>query len=184
MAVLLTLSLQVNAQHETEEAEHELAHAEHGKHKIAAFMGFTHIDKAFYEHETHEESTGKWVPTIGLEYYYDLSKRFDVGLVTDIELDQYYINTSEETELERNNVWVTAVVARFKPIHRLGIIAGPGFETEFIGKSKSETFFVFKVGVDYEVEIAKGWELSPVFSYDFKEEYGAYSFGMSIGKRF
>ncbi|TLX77056.1 hypothetical protein E9993_05065 [Labilibacter sediminis] len=167
--------------HTTHEEEHAVAH---GKHKIAAFVGFTHVDAAFYEHETQEESTGKWIPTLGFEYYYTMSKRFDLGLIADVELDNYYIRTGDENDLTRNNILVMAAVARYKPIHRLGVFAGPGFETEFIEDEESKSFFVFKVGLDYEVEIENGWEITPIISYDFKEEYASYSFGVSVGKRF
>ncbi|MGQ1785476.1 MULTISPECIES: hypothetical protein [unclassified Saccharicrinis] len=156
----------------------------HGKHKVAFYAGFTHVEAAFYEHETHQESTGKWIPTIGAEYYYTLSKKFDLGVLADIELDEYYIHTDQHNELLRNNILVTAAVARYKPLHRLGIFAGPGIETEFIEGEDSEMFMVLKAGIDFEVEIAQGWELTPIFSYDFKEHYSSYSFGVSIGKRF
>nr|WP_321453655.1 hypothetical protein [uncultured Carboxylicivirga sp.] len=185
---LTFLSINAMAQHnEHPIAEHTEHHqteeAHHGKHKLSFYYGFTHVPSAFYEHETHIESTGKWVPTLGLDYYYTLNKRWDIGLIGDAELDQYYIRTSEEEELERANVIVLSAVAKYKATKRIGIIAGPGFETEF-KKDESKSFFVFKAGIEYEVEIEKGWELAPVFSYDFKEEYSSYAFGVTIGKRF
>lgn len=155
----------------------------HGKHKLSLYTGFTHIPSAFYEHETHEESTGKWVPTIGLDYYYSLNHKWAIGFIGDIELDQYYITTDNHDELERNNVVVASAVAKYKPTERIGIFAGPGLEWEF-KNHHTESFFVVKTGIEYEVAIEKGWELTPLFSYDFKEEYSAYSFGITIGKRF
>ncbi len=173
------------AKHESHDVMHDKGHSEeHGKHKVAFFSGFTHVDAAFYKHETHQESTGKWIPTLGVEYYYTLSKRFDVGVIADVELDKYYIKTDDHDELLRNNIVVAAAVARYKPMHRLGIFAGPGIETEFIEGEDSESFIVLKAGIDFEVEIENGWELTPIFSYDFKEHYSSYSFGISIGKRF
>ncbi len=182
----LSFAQEYNEQQENESAhsENAIEHEEHGKHKIAVYGGFTHVGSAYYKHETHEESTGKWVPTLGVEYYYTLSHRFDVGLVADMEFDNYYIRTTEEEELERNNVIVAAAVLRYKPMTRVGIFAGPGLETEFFGTEEATSFAVLKVGIDYEVEIANGWELTPIFSYDFKQEYSAYSFGLSLGKRF
>ncbi|MCU4163948.1 hypothetical protein [Carboxylicivirga caseinilyticus] len=185
---LALLSMNIFAQHEehetsTKDGHHQSEEVHHGKHKLAFYSGFTHVPSAFYEHETHEQSTGKWVPTIGLDYYYTLNKKWDLGFIGDAELDQYYIRTSEEDELERANVIVLAAVTKFKATKRIGIFAGPGFETEF-KKEESKSFFVFKAGIEYEVEIENGWELTPVFSYDFKEEYSSYAFGISIGKRF
>lgn len=190
--ILIGFIVTVSAQHQNHENyqtvhhhdSENLIHTEHGKHKLAIYGGFTHISAAFYEHETHVESTGKWVPTFGIEYYYKLNHHFEIGLIGDVEADSYYIRTSNEEELERNNVLIVAAVVRYAPIDRLGVFIGPGYETEFIGKSESTSFFVAKLGIDYEIEIEKGWELTPIFSYDIKEEYSAYSFGVSLGKRF
>lgn len=173
-----------NTEHIATTANHSEQHSAHGKHKLSLYTGFTHIPSAFYEHETHEESTGKWVPTIGLDYYYSLNKQWELGLIGDIELDQYYIKTSDHDELERNNVVVIAAVGKFKPTRRIGVIAGPGIEWEFNNHKDTKSFFVLKMGIEYEVAIEKGWELTPMFSYDFKEEYSAYGFGITIGKRF
>lgn len=193
----------ISAQHSVETVNHSPHdhesgvehHSEHGKHKIAVFLGFTHVPAAYYEHETHEESIGKWVPTIGAEYYRTLNSKFDIGFIGDVELDSYLIpyedgasveNTEEEVEggLTRANVVVLSAVLRYKPIERLGIFVGPGFETEFTEHSGPLTFWVAKFGVDYEVEISKGWELTPTFSFDLKEHYSSFAYGMTLGKRF
>lgn len=178
-------------EHNSEEAEHSHEHeshehATHGKNKISIYTGFTHIPDAFYHHETHEESTGKWVPTLGLDYWRTLNNRWDLGALFDMELDEYFITETHEDEadrvLERNNVVILAAVAKYKPCHGLGIFVGPGIEWEFAKETKE--FFVVKCGIEYEIEIDKGWEITPSFIYDFKEEYSAYSYGFSIGKRF
>lgn len=181
--VILGMAQLCWAQHD-DEHHHDATHeTQHGKHSIALFTGFTHVPSAFYEHETHEESTGKWVPTLGLEYGYSFSKRWGLFLLGDVELDKYYIKTSEHDELERNNVVILAAAARYKLTKRIAIFAGPGYEWEFQSKH-SVSFFVFKTGIAYDVEIENGWELAPAFSFDFKEQYSSYAFGIAIGKRF
>lgn len=181
---LLSVNAMAQHDHHAEPYQHNSHEAtSHGKHKLSLYTGFTHIPSAFYEHETHEQSTGKWVPTIGLDYYYSFNPKWALGLIGDVELDQYYITTSSHDELERNNVVVVAAVGKYKPTKRIGIFVGPGLEWEF-KKHDTESFFVLKTGIEYEVEIENGWELTPMFSYDFKEEYSAYSFGITIGKRF
>lgn len=104
--------------------------------------------------------------------------------MADVELDEYYIHTDHQDELLRNNIVIAAAVARYKPIDQLGVFVGPGVETEFVEDEDSESFMVFKLGVDYELEIKNNWELTPIFSYDLKEHYSSYSFGISLGKRF
>lgn len=180
--LLYLIPFTVCSQHHSEHTEGDVEHG-HGKHKIAFYSGFTHVSSAFYEHETEEESTGKWVPTLGLEYYYSLNHKWELGFIGDVELDKYYIRTGQDDELERNNVAVLSGVAKFKPTHRIGLFAGPGMEWEFTDHG-SESFFVVKTGIEYEVAIENGWELTPIFSYDIKEEYSVFSFGISIGKRF
>lgn len=169
--------------HSSEATEHSTEEHVHGKHKLSLYTGFTHVPSAFYEHETHEQSTGKWVPTIGIDYYYTLNKKWDFGAIIDVELDEYYIQTDNHDDLERNNIVVLAAVAKYKPFHRFGIFAGPGVEWEF-KQNNTERFWVIKAGFEYEVAIEKGWEITPAFSFDFKQEYSAYAYGLSIGKRF
>jgi len=186
LTIFLTFSLVgvINSQdHHDNHETHATHETGHGKHKISFFSGFTHVQAAFYEHETHEENTGKWIPTIGLDYYYSLSHRWEAGLILDLELDEYYINTSSHNELRRNNVFIAAAVAKYKPTKRIGLFAGPGYETEF-QEGHTKSFFVLKTGIEYEVHIENGWEITPLFSYDFKEEYSAYSVGITLGKRF
>lgn len=178
--LLFAFSQFIFAQHEHDSEIHE---TNHGKHKISLYTGFTHVSAAFYEHETHEQSTGKWIPTIGIDYYYTLNTKWDLGFIGDVEIDEYYIRTNEHNELERNNIMVLSLVGKYKPIKRLGIFAGPGYETEY-KRRHTKSFFVAKIGVEYEVEIENGWELTPVLSYDLKEEYSSYALGITLGKRF
>ncbi len=172
-----TLSAQEH--HAVTEEVHE---ATHGKHKLAVYTGFTHVSSAFYEHETHEESTGKWVPTLGLDYFYSLNGKWSLGALVDMEFDNYMIRLEDESEEERLNVSIASVVAKYNITHRLGVFVGPGIETEFSESTKN--FAVIKVGVEYEIEIANGWEIAPSFMYDWKEEYQSFAYGFSIGKRF
>ncbi len=183
--ILLALSQLCWAQHDHDHEQLNKAQHEnhHGKHSLSLFYGFTHVPSAFYEHETHEESTGKWVPTVGVDYGYLFNKKWGLLVMADVELDEYYIKTSDHEELERNNVVILAATGRYMLTKRLGLFAGPGYEWEF-KNHHSESFFVFKAGIAYDVEIENGWEMAPVFSYDFKEQYSSYAFGLTVGKRF
>lgn len=186
--VFMALSAQpllAQEHHHNEDHSHHQEHDthEHGKHKIAAYTGFTFVKAAFYEHETHEQSTGKWVPTIGLDYFYTINKTFDIGFIADMELDKYYINEGEEeTSLQRNNVVVATPVVKYKPCRGLGLIIGGGLEAEFHEQIK--TFAVLKLGIEYEIEIANGWEITPSYMFDYKKEYSTMAYGMSLGYRF
>lgn len=165
-----------------EEHGQEVHKTEAGKHLLAVYTGFTHISSAYYEHETHEQSTGKWVPTIGIDYYYALGGKWNIGFIGDMEFDNYIIRLEDGTEEERLNVMVASVVAKYNVNHHLGFIAGPGVEMEFSESTKK--FFVVKIGVEYAIEIAKGWEIAPSVVYDWKQEYQTFAYGFSIGKSF
>ncbi|WP_298366805.1 hypothetical protein [uncultured Lutibacter sp.] len=180
VSLLILVNFTLTAQNHHETAHIETTH--HGKHKIALFTGFTHVSSAFYEHETHEESIGKWVPTIGVDYFYSLNDKWSIGTIIDIEFDNYLIKLENESEEERTNVLVSSIVGKYNLNNKLGVFIGPGVETEFSESTKN--FFVVKLGVEYEIEIANNWEISPSLMYDWKEEYKTFSYGFSIGKRF
>lgn len=181
---VLFINVALIAQNEHHEPTQHSTETSHGKNKISIFTGFTHVSSAFYEHETHEESTGKWIPTIGIDYTYHLNKKFLIGAIIDLEFDNYLIklDNEDEKELERANVIVANIIGMYKLTEELGFYIGPGIETEF-GKN-SKNFFVLKMGLEYEIEITNGWEITPSFIYDWKHEYSAFSYGFSIGKRF
>jgi hypothetical protein len=129
-----------------------------------------------------DDPGGIWVPTIGVDYFYTLSRKFDVGAIMDIEADKYLVEISEDDFIERNNVLLLAAVIKYKPYKGLGLFTGPGVEYEFHHDPTS--FFVWKFGIEYELPVGNGWEITPSLVYDWKTEYSSYSYGFSIGKRF
>ncbi|MTI32950.1 hypothetical protein [Xanthovirga aplysinae] len=152
-----------------------------GVHKLAVYAGFTYVPGAFYEEQTHLKSIGKYVPTFGFDYYHLLHPRWELGLIGDMEFDQYYLQ-KDGGVLENNNILILAAVAKFKPTNGLGIIAGPGFEWGH--KKEAQRLWVFKTGVEYEIPIQNHWELTPSLVIDLKEHYSSWAIGISIGKRF
>lgn len=175
------VNLTLVAQNEHDESTHHRS-SEHGKNKLALFTGFTHVSAAFYEHETNEESTGKWVPTIGVDYIRSISKKFLIGAIVDMEFDNYIIELNNEKEEERLNVLVATVIGVYKITDHFGVFIGPGIETEFSKSGKN--FFVVKAGLEYEIEITNHWEITPSITYDWKNDYNSFSYGFSIGKWF
>ena len=172
--------------HHTEENAVASHSSKHKKHTVALYTAFTHIPGAFYENETLESRSGKFVPTIGFDYYYHLAPKLSVGLMTDFEYDDYYIHQGEE-KLVRDNIWIAAVVGKYKISKYLEIFAGPGYEMErkkSEQESESVSLWLMRTGVEFIVPIEDDWSIAPSFLYDFKEEYHSYSFGLSIMKQF
>ena len=61
MGFLMIVNVSLTAQNKSQEATHHLGedNHKHRKNKVAIFTEFTHdVSYAFYEHESHEESTG------------------------------------------------------------------------------------------------------------------------------
>lgn len=172
-----------------QEGHHEEETTEHGRHTLALYTGFTHNAGSYFSHETKEKSTGRWVPTIGLDYFYNLSKKLDVGVMADLELEEYYVDGEHnEREYERTNALALIAVGKYEFTESFGIIFGSGVEFEFKKDIETETLWVSKLGIEYEVHINNGWAIAPSIIYDYKYSedlsFSAFSYGFSIGKRF
>jgi len=129
-------------------------------HKIAFVLGYTHIPKAF--EDDHEEKA-VYVPTLGLDYFYQLSEKWKLGSAVDLELGNYLVGFNREP-LSRENAIVTVALAGYEIAPRWGILFGPGWEFE-----KNKNLFIFRVSAEYEFETGNDWDLFPSFNYDFKE---------------
>ncbi|MBD0403558.1 hypothetical protein [Flammeovirga sp. EKP202] len=153
------------------------------RHKVSVYMGYTYIPQAIPSQE------GLLVPTFGLDYVYQFSEKWSIGLINDIEIAQYMVevkNSGSHGEhghletLDREYAYVGSLVIFYSPWESWKIGVGPGFEIE-----KNKNLFVGKFIFEKEFKLHDGWELSPNFQYDMKEKlYDTWTFGVSIGKRF
>jgi hypothetical protein len=118
-------------------------------------------------------------PTIGAEYEYQLSHRWALAGMADIELKEYGVE-SHGGLLRRENVFIIAAVAMYRVLPSLLVYLGPGYEIE-----TNESFFVIRVGIKYEIEIEDNWGIAPTVEADFKETtYSSIFVGVGFGKRF
>jgi hypothetical protein len=175
--------LEQHRQHNSDdEGEGGEAWFEEGKrNRFAVFVGYGWVPKG----QSGAESEGTLViPALGLDYERWLHPRFAIGWYNDFQLSTFVVEREgehheEEKFLEREYAFVTAVVGVLEVAERLAIYAGPGKEFE-----KNESFFVFKVGGEYEFPLPNLWSLSIGGSYDIRDLYDSWGFGISIGKRF
>ena len=170
------------ASREGQETEQEAEWFEEGKrNRFAVFVGYGWVPKG----QTGTESEGTLViPSLGLDYERWFHPRFALGWYNDFQLSSFVVEREgehdvEEKLLEREYAFVTAVVAVFEVVERLAVYAGPGQEFE-----SNENFFVFKIGAEYEFPLPNLWGLSIGGSYDIRDLYDSWGFGISIGKRF
>ncbi|MEN8247412.1 MAG: hypothetical protein ABFS32_00640 [Bacteroidota bacterium] len=158
----------------SQEDEH---HEEHKHHRIAGIMSHTYIPKGY---NSTENSSFLIVPSWGFNYEYWFNEKWAIGLHNDIEISTYIIETPEGSELERERPFITSLVGIYKPVKGLEIIAGFGKEFE-----NHESFLVYRIGLEYEIEISHHWDLAPGLVFDIKEEtYNSWTLGIGIGRKF
>jgi hypothetical protein len=144
------------------------------KHLIALSLGYTYIPEGGEAH--HAEATGVFVPSIGLDYFFRIHQRWEIGMMADAELGEYVI---VHKELNRENAFVVVGAGAFKITNHWNVIGGAGIEIE-----KNENLAVLRLGTDYSFSLGKGWILAPGFFYDMKEGYDTWSFAIALGKGF
>lgn len=146
-------------------------------HHITVTIGHSHIPSGT---EVGESSDFILIPTWGLSYEYIFTKRIALGLKNDLEVSNYIITNNEGTEVERENPFSSSLIFSYNPIEGLGIFTGPGIEFE-----KEENYFIYTLGLSYEIEFGNAWDLSPELAYELKGGHtGAISIGLSVGKKF
>ena len=148
---------------------------EQTKHKVVLLLGLTHIPETTEEGEPLKSEE---VPTIGVDYYYKLNPKWQLGVVVDLELGKYAVDFGGEN-IPRENAVVTGLVAGYTLLKGWSIFAGPGVEFE-----RSRNIFIVRASTEYEFELGKNWGLAPALSFDFKKEYSTYSLGIGISKSF
>lgn len=120
------------------------------------------------------------IPTWGLSYEYLFTEHFGIGWKNELEFSNYVIEDDEGNEVEREYPLASSIILIYNPIKGLGFFAGPGIEFE-----NGENYYLISLGVSYEWELPKYFDISPELSFELKNGHtGAISFGLSIGYRF
>jgi hypothetical protein len=120
------------------------------------------------------------LPAWALDYNYHISPKWAIGLHTDVIFEQYIIANHEGEEIERSRPIAPALMGVYKPGEHWSFLAGVGGEF-----AKEENFFLTRLGIEYGVEIRKGWEVFGTFSYDIKwKGYDSWLLGLGVSKAF
>lgn len=165
-SLLILFSVHLMAQ-ETEVKE------ESKPHKIALTFGLTHIPEAF-EHGHLEKEV--YVPTLGLDYFYQLNEKWNLGVALDLELGVYVVDINSD-HVSRENAFLAVALAGYEILPHWGILAGPGIEFE-----KNINLFIFRTCTEYAFDLGNDWVLFPAFTYDFKEKYSTWALSLGISK--
>lgn len=154
-----------------EEAKKECKHF-----RVSPVLSHTYIPTA-----TLKGTQTMIVPSIGLDLEYWFSHKFGIGLHNDLELLNYEIEIhNSQVTLEREYPVVVTIDGLAKVYKDLVFVFGTGVEFE-----RNKDLFIVRGGLEYEIEFAECWDLAPTFFYDYRHnEFGTWSFGIGIGRRF
>lgn len=189
----------------TQEATHD-AHTAHAgaegagehhagpfkRHRIAFYTGNGIVPSGG---ENEDRIGTVLVPTLAVDYEYWLSRKFALGWYNDFTLTTFVVETNRpppaeqgagaasseggKEVIEREQTFLTSLVVVYEPVERLALFTGLGREFE-----ESESFWVWKVGLEYGFPLPGDWDIAIGVSYDYKEVYDSFGIGVSFGKRF
>lgn len=140
-------------------------------HSISILLGHTHL------REGEVDGEKKWLalPSFGLDYNYQFSEKWSIGLHNDMVIENFKVENTENEIIERTRPIASLLMAGYKPGKHFTYQAGLGGEF-----AKEENLFVSRIGVEYGLELPDEWEFLVNGIYDIK--WNTYdSFGLSLG---
>lgn len=152
----------------------------HPHHKIGIIISHAQV---FDGRDINGEKKVLSLPSWGLDYTFQFKPKWGIGLHTDIITETFEVEKHLESGgsgdiVERSYPIAPAIMGVFKPGHHWSFLFGAGVEF-----AKEENFFLNRAGVEYSVEMPKGWELFGSLSYDFKwNAYDTWVLGLGISK--
>jgi len=144
------------------------------KNLLTVALGYTFIPKGSAPEA--EEADGVFVPSIGIDYFRRLHPRWEIGIMTDIELGEYVIF---EKDLNREYAILLTAMVNFNLTKHINFFAGGGMEFE-----EHKNLGIIRLGGEYVFRLPKNWVISPGFFFDFKEGTDTWSLSVAIGKEF
>lgn len=174
--ILICLTLLATNQLLFAQEEKENESKEEGSHLISIAIAHSHVNKGVNNGEKQWISLPSWE----LSYNYKLSQKFMIGLHGDFISEQYVIEKSQEEFIERERPYSVILVGTYKVLKRLALEVGWGIEF-----SPEEDFSFLKLGLEYAVPLASGYETILLVGYDNHiNTYDSYNIGLGIAKSF
>lgn len=120
------------------------------------------------------------IPSYGVDLEYWLNNHWGIGLHNDIELETFIVERENNEFTERRFPVVTTLDLLYHHDSGVVFVIGPGLEFDI-----HEKFMLFRVGIEYELELEHHWDLYPTIFYDMRADaFTTFSFGLGVGKRF
>ncbi|KAB8154848.1 hypothetical protein EZY14_002900 [Kordia sp. TARA_039_SRF] len=164
--LLMGVAMQLHAQQLYEDTE---KHKDGRGFRIAGIIGHTLINT--------EGVDNVFVPSWGLDFEYWFNHTWGIGLHNDIEIETFIIQNADNEEIERVNPLVFTIDALYHFGNGFVVTIGPGVELE-----KQESFYLMRIGVEYEKDISHSFYLIPnVFLDQRFDGYNTWNIGLGIG---
>jgi hypothetical protein len=144
-------------------------------HRITIGLGHTYLAKG-----KNNDNKTVWlgVPSWSLNYDYRLNSKWAIGLQTDLVLEKFIVEDNNGQELEREKPFAVVPVGMFSPFEHFSFIAGAGVEFE-----KEEDLGLTRLGIEYGLELPKGWEAGIAGIWDNKwNNYSSWVLEFSFSK--
>jgi hypothetical protein len=119
---------------------------------------------ALFVGNTHHEDDDSI--SIGLDYEYRLHEIFGVGALAEYTAGDF-------------DSWILGIPLFIHPYKGLQLLVAPGVEFK-----DSESEFLLRTGVGYQLDIGEGWSITPQYNADFIKDEVAHVYGLSIGYGF
>ena len=166
IVLILGIVIQVNAQ---DNPEYKQEHNDGRGFRIAGIIGHTLINT--------EGVDNVFVPSWGLDVEYWFNHKWGIGLHNDIEIETFIIRNSDNEEIERVNPFVLTLDALYQFGDGFVVTLGPGVELE-----KEESFFLMRIGIEYEKDISDSFYLLPTLFLDQRfDGYNTWNIGLGVG---
>ena len=155
----------------------EEGHSFKPSHALGFTIGHAHSFKGVDENGSRKNSV---LPYFGLDYNFQFSRKWAVGLHTDFINETFvvekHLEDGTEEDLERNHPIAPAIMGMYNITHRWKL--GLGMGGEF---AEEGNYLLTRAAIEYACPIRKGWEVFGAFQYDVRwSAYDTWTIGLGI----
>jgi hypothetical protein len=157
--------------------------AGHEVHEFKRFRVAINLAHAYMPQATADIDGILIIPVYGFDFQFRITPKWALGLKNDIEIAQYILpETDESGEAHfRENPFILSMPVYYTPKGKgLTFFTGPGIELE-----DHHNFWVWRLGLGYEIELPGHWDFAPELVYDLKDgAYNSFTIALAVGKKF
>ncbi len=151
-------------------------------HSVGFVLSHAHV---FEGRDALDNKTSLAMPALGIDFSYQFHPKWALSLQTDIIIEKFKVEKhlgsgGNKEVIERSYPIAPALMGIYKPNEHWNFMFGVGEEF-----AKEENLFLNRMGMEYTVEIRKGWEVFGTLTYDIKwKAYDTWVLGIGIAKSF